>query len=89
MQAVHSATLYGRAAARLVVRGGREIRLPRGEPCGRHVFVVGSPRSGTTFLAGVLGQQPGLIDLGEASPVKAAIPQLAQLSEEDAAARLR
>jgi len=89
VQAVHAATLYGRAAARLVVRGGREIRLPRGEPCGRHVFVVGCPRSGTTFLAGVLGEQPGLIDLGEASPVKAAIPELAQLSEEDAAARLR
>ena len=89
VQAVHSATLYGRAAARLVVRGGREIRLPLGEPCGRHVFVVGCPRSGTTFLAGVLGEQPGLIDLGEASPVKAAIPELAQLSDEDAAARLR
>ena len=89
MQAVHAASLYGRSAARLVVRGGREIRLPRGEPCGRHVFVVGCPRSGTTFLAGVLGQQPGLIDLGEASPVKAAIPELAQLSEEDAAARLQ
>jgi hypothetical protein len=53
------------------------------------VFVVGCPRSGTTFLAGVLGQQPHLIDLGEVSPVKAAIPELAQLSEEDAALRLR
>jgi hypothetical protein len=89
VQPVHAASLYGRSAARLVVRGGREIRLPRGEPCGKHVFVVGCPRSGTTFLAEVLGQQPGLIDLGEASPVKAAIPELAQLSEEDATARLQ
>ena len=89
VRTAQAATLYGRAAARLAVRGGRAIRIPRGEPYGREVFIVGCPRSGTTFLAGILGEQPGLLDLGEVSPVKAAIPELAQLSEEDAAARLQ
>ena len=31
----------------------------------RLVFVVGSPRSGTTFLAGAIGALPGFVDLGE------------------------
>jgi len=51
--------------------------------------VVGSPRSGTTFLAASLGAQPGLVDLGEVKPLKAAIPELAKLSEQEAAARFR
>ena len=55
----------------------------------RLVFVVGSPRSGTTFLGNSLGAQPGLVDLGEVKPLKAAIPELAQLPEEEAAARFR
>jgi hypothetical protein len=55
----------------------------------RLVFVVGSPRSGTTFLGNSLGAQPGLVDLGEVKPLKSAIPQLAQLPEGEAAARLR
>ena len=38
--------------------------------------MVGAPRSGTTFLAGALGAQPGLVDLGEVKPLKAAIPRL-------------
>jgi hypothetical protein len=55
----------------------------------RLVFVVGSPRSGTTFLGNSLGAQPGLVDLGEVKPLKSAIPQLTQLPEAEAAARLR
>jgi hypothetical protein len=51
--------------------------------------VVGSPRSGTTFLGGSLGAQPGLVDLGEVKPLKAAIPQLARLPEREAATRFR
>jgi sulfotransferase family protein len=51
--------------------------------------VVGSPRSGTTFLGSSLGAQPGLVDLGEVKPLKAMIPQLARLPEQEAAARLR
>jgi hypothetical protein len=55
----------------------------------RLVFVVGSPRSGTTFLGNSLGAQPGLVDLGEVKPLKSAIPELTQLPEPEAAARLR
>jgi len=51
--------------------------------------VVGSPRSGTTFLGRSLGAQPGLVDLGEVKPLKAAIPQLAHLPEKEASARFR
>jgi hypothetical protein len=53
--------------------------LPRASRLGserRLVFVVGSPRSGTTFLAGTLGSLPGFVDLGEVAPLKAAIPDL-------------
>jgi hypothetical protein len=55
----------------------------------RLVFVVGSPRSGTTFLGNSLGAQPGLVDLGEVKPLKSAIPELVRLPEAQAAARLR
>jgi sulfotransferase family protein len=51
--------------------------------------VVGSPRSGTTLLGSSLGAQPGLVDLGEVKPLKAMIPQLAGLPEQEAAARFR
>jgi hypothetical protein len=40
------------------------------------VFVFGSPRSGTTFLAGAIGSLPGFADLGEVNPLKAAIPDV-------------
>jgi hypothetical protein len=55
----------------------------------RFVFVVGSPRSGTTFLAGAIGSVPGFVDLGEVAPVKAAIPELVDLPTAAAAGRLR
>ena len=51
----------------------------------RLVFVVGSPRSGTTFLAGAIGSLPGFVDLGEVAPVKAAVPELAALAPDEAA----
>ena len=53
--------------------------LPRASRLGnerRLVFVVGSPRSGTTFLGNALGSLPGFVDLGEVAPLKAAIPRL-------------
>jgi hypothetical protein len=53
------------------------------------VFVVGSPRSGTTFVARSLGSLPGFVDLGEVAPLKASIPRLHGLPEHDAAARIR
>ena len=55
----------------------------------RLIFVVGSPRSGTTFLGSSFGAQPGLVDLGEVKPLKAMIPQLARLPQHEAAARVR
>jgi hypothetical protein len=78
--------LYGTSAARIVLRSRPRPSLRREA---RLVFVVGSPRSGTTFLATSLGAQPGLVDLGEVKPLKAAIPELAKLSEQEAAARFR
>jgi len=38
----------------------------------RLVFVVGSPRSGTTFLAGAIGEQPGFVDLSEVTAINEA-----------------
>jgi hypothetical protein len=55
----------------------------------RLVFVVGSPRSGTTFLARSLGSLPGFVDLGEVAPLKAAIPALAGRPPEETAPRIR
>jgi hypothetical protein len=62
-------------------------RLRGGEE--RLVFVVGSPRSGTTFLAGAIGAVPAFADLTEVTPLKAAIAQLVRVSEPEAAARIR
>jgi hypothetical protein len=46
-------------------------RLSREE---RLVFVVGCPRSGTTFLGRAIGGLPGFVDFGEVTPWKAALP---------------
>jgi hypothetical protein len=61
-------TAGARVAERSLVqrpRLGREERL---------VFVVGCPRSGTTFLGRAIGGLPGFVDLGEVTPWKAALP---------------
>jgi hypothetical protein len=78
-----------RVAKRLVPRrdGGLAERFGRLDD--RFVFVVGSPRSGTTFLAGAIGSLPGFLDLGEVPPVKSAVPELAALEPAEAARRLR
>lgn len=55
----------------------------------RAVFVFGSPRSGTTFLAEALGRVPGFVDLTEVAALKAAVPELVQLPTNEAAARIR
>jgi len=81
---------YAATARRVLVReGARNLprRLRGGEE--RLVFVVGSPRSGTTFLAGAIGGVPGFADLTEVTPLKTAIPSLARLPEEEAAERVR
>jgi hypothetical protein len=83
---LRSASLYATSAARVLTRSRPSASLRREE---RLVFVVGAPRSGTTFLATSLGDQPGLVDLGEVKPLKAAIPSLFGLDEGEAAARFR
>jgi hypothetical protein len=81
---------YATTTRRVLVREGvRNLpqRLRGGEE--RLVFVVGSPRSGTTFLAGAIGAVPGFADLTEVTPLKAAIPTLAGLPVAEAARRIR
>lgn len=78
-----------RVAKRLAPRRGASFRERLGPLDDRLVFVLGSPRSGTTFLAGAIGSVPGFVDLGEVAPVKAAVPELAALDTEEAARRLR
>ena len=85
-----SAKLYAASARRVLAArglhgfgdrlGGREERL---------VFVLGSPRSGTTFLAGAIGGMPGFVDLTEVTPHKAAIPALSAVPEAEAAEGIR
>lgn len=78
-----------RVAKRLAPRRGASFAERFGRLDDRLVFVLGSPRSGTTFVAGAIGSVSGFVDLGEVAPVKAAVPELADLDPEDAARRLR
>ncbi len=84
------AALYAASARRVLaargVHGFGERLRPHEE---RLVFVLGSPRSGTTFLAGAIGAMPGFVDLTEVTPHKAAIPALTRLPEQEAADRIR
>lgn len=86
---IESAALQLRVAKRLAPRRGATFGQRFGRLDDRFVFVVGSPRSGTTFLAGAVGSLPGFVDLGEVAPLKAAVPELARLGPEDAARRMR
>jgi hypothetical protein len=82
-------------SAVLHLKSARRLARPRplGQALGaadeRLVFVVGSPRSGTTFLAGAIGSVPGFVDLGEVAAVKAAVPELVDVDPVAAGARLR
>jgi sulfotransferase family protein len=53
------------------------------------VFVVGSPRSGTSFTAGAIGALPDFVDLGEVAVLKAAIPALVELPEPEQTGEIR
>ena len=87
---VKGAALYAASARRVLVarrvHGFGERLRPHEE---RLVFVCGSPRSGTTFLAGAIGAMPGFVDLTEVTPHKAAIPGLTKLPEKQAAREIR
>ncbi|HEX6680167.1 MAG TPA: sulfotransferase [Gaiellaceae bacterium] len=87
--AIRQAGLYGRTVARVAQRGLRERGGDPELATERVVFVVGSPRSGTTFLAGAIGAQPGFVDLGEVKPLKANVDRWMSLAEEEAAWELR
>jgi sulfotransferase family protein len=69
---------YAAAVARVAPRAVRRPRVGREE---RVVFVVGCPRSGTTFLGGALGSLPGFVDLGEVTAWKAALPSAPSAAE--------
>jgi hypothetical protein len=84
-----SIALNLRVAKRLATRRGASFGERFGRLDDQFVFVVGSPRSGTTFLAGAIGSLPGFVDLGEVPPLKAAVPELAALEPQQAAQRLR
>ena len=86
---LESAANQLRVAKRLARRRDASLAERFGRLDDRLVFVVGSPRSGTTFLAGAIGSLTGFVDLGEVAPVKAAVPELALLAPADAASRLR
>jgi len=87
--ALRQAGLYGRTVARVAQRGLGERGGDRELATERVVFVVGSPRSGTTFLAGAVGAQPGFVDLGEVKPLKANVDRWMSLEEDEAARELR
>ena len=86
---VESVALQLRVAKRLAPRRGASLSERFGHRDDRLVFVVGSPRSGTTFLAGAIGSLPGFVDLGEVPPLKAAVPELATLEPQEVAKRMR
>ncbi|MFO7571321.1 MAG: hypothetical protein R6W48_01805, partial [Gaiellaceae bacterium] len=86
---IRSLPLYLRVTKRLAPRRGASLGERFGRLDERLVFVVGSPRSGTTFLAGAIGSVPGFVDLGEVPPVKGAVPELASLPRDESAQRLR
>jgi Sulfotransferase family len=81
--------LYGGAVARVLARARRRSGDDLEAVAERPVFVLGSPRSGTSFVARSIGRVPGFADLGELAPWKAAIAELAGRSEEQASAELR
>jgi len=88
-QAAWAASTYGTTAVRVALRGnrGRPASPVRNEE--RLVFVVGSPRSGTTFVGRALGSQPGFVDLGEVPLLKAIAAELAPLPADEQAQRVR
>jgi hypothetical protein len=85
-RATWAASSYGVTAVRIALRGKGEGRAAAARPGEeRLVFVVGSPRSGTSFTGRALGSQPGWVDLGEVPILKAAVPALVDLSREEQA----
>lgn len=87
--ALRSTALQLRTARRVLRRSSGPLRARLGPLDGRLVFIVGSPRSGTTFLGRAVGSLPGFVDLGEVAALKASVPELAGRAPAEAAPRLR
>jgi hypothetical protein len=81
--------LHLKTARRLLRRRPLRLSAARAPLEERVVFVFGSPRSGTTFLAGAIGRLPGFVDLTEVAALKAALPELVQQNGAEAAVRVR
>jgi hypothetical protein len=85
---MRSAVLHLKTTRRLLRSRGLSLAGAKAPLEERMVFVFGSPRSGTTFLAEAIGSLPGFIDLTEVAALKAAIPELGRLDRGEAARRL-
>jgi Sulfotransferase family len=81
--------LYGAAAARILARAHRRSERDLEAIAERPVFVLGSPRSGTSFVARSIGRISGFADLGEVAPWKATIPWLVSRPEDEVSDQLR
>ena len=81
--------LHLKTARRLLRRRPLRLGSARAPLDDRVVFVFGSPRSGTTFLAGAIGSLPGFVDLTEVAALKARVPELVRMPTEEAAASIR
>ena len=84
---VWAASAVGLNAGRVALRARGKQPETRRE--GRLVFVVGSPRSGTSFVGSSLGSQPAFVDLGEVPLLKAALPRLVRRPVEAQARTIR
>jgi hypothetical protein len=87
--ALRSTALQLRTARRVLRRSSGPLRARLGPLDERLVFIVGSPRSGTTFLGRALGSLPGFVDLGEVAALKASVPELVTRPPAESAPRLR
>lgn len=83
------ANLYYGSARRAISRYGIRPWRTFSSCDDRAVFVVGSPRSATTFTAKTLGTVPGFADLGELRPLKRCIPSLIATDSLTATTRVR
>lgn len=81
--------LHAATARRTIRRYGVRPHRIVGALDERPVFVVGSPRSGTSFTATAVGDVSGFADLGEVNALKAAVPALSAASPPAAAATVR
>jgi hypothetical protein len=81
--------LYLATMRRCIRRYGLRPARAFGQLDDSPVFVVGSPRSGTSFVAQSIGGVAGFADLGEVNVLKARADQLARLERRQASRRLK